>query len=76
MAAGVTERPEGIEARTLKMVGTTEESVYLGTKRLLEDKSEYERMSNAKNPYGDGLASKRIADAVVNFRSQLFYREI
>ncbi len=65
----VTERPEGIEAGTLKLVGTAEESVYLETKRLLEGKSEYEHMSNAKNPYGDGLASKRIADAISFFKS-------
>lgn len=62
----VTERPEGIDAGTLKLVGTTEEVIYRETKRLLEDKAEYERMSNAKNPYGDGFASKRIVDAIIN----------
>lgn len=61
----VTERPEGIEAGTLKIVGTNEETIYRETKRLLVDKKEYERMSNAKNPYGDGLASKRIVDIIL-----------
>ncbi len=60
-----TERPEGIEAGTLKLVGTEEETIYEETKKLLSDKSEYEKMSNASNPYGDGLASKRIVDAIV-----------
>lgn len=59
-----TERPEGIMAGTLKLVGTEEESIYCWFKRLLEDTSEYERMSRASNPYGDGLASKRIADVL------------
>ncbi|MCL2126336.1 MAG: UDP-N-acetylglucosamine 2-epimerase (non-hydrolyzing), partial [Oscillospiraceae bacterium] len=57
-----TERPEGIEAGTLKLVGTGEESVYDGFKLLLTDVVLYEKMSAASNPYGDGLASKRIAD--------------
>lgn len=57
-----TERPEGIAAGTLKLVGTDEEVIYNAFKILLEDKVEYERMSKASNPYGDGLASKRIAD--------------
>lgn len=57
-----TERPEGIAAGTLKLVGTEEENIYQNFKRLLDDKDEYERMSNASNPYGDGFASKRIAD--------------
>lgn len=57
-----TERPEGITAGTLKLVGTDEEIIYEAFKTLLEDKAEYERMSKASNPYGDGLASKRIAD--------------
>lgn len=57
-----TERPEGIEAGTLKLVGTSEESIYRSFKRLLENKDEYEKMSLANNPYGDGFASKRIAD--------------
>lgn len=57
-----TERPEGIEAGTLKLVGTTEQVIYDNFKLLLEDKNEYEKMSKASNPYGDGLTSKRIAD--------------
>ena len=57
-----TERPEGIKAGTLKLVGTNEETIYNEFKLLLTDKAEYERMSQASNPYGDGLASKRIAD--------------
>jgi len=60
----VTERPEGIDAGTLKLIGTDEEQVYTQSVRLLTDKAEYARMSGAKNPYGDGLASERIADAV------------
>lgn len=57
-----TERPEGIDAGTLKLVGTKEETIYQNFKLLLEDKAEYEKMRNASNPYGDGFASKRIAD--------------
>lgn len=55
-----TERPEGVEAGTLKLVGVEEENVYRETKKLLNDQSLYEDMSIAQNPYGDGLASKRI----------------
>lgn len=57
-----TERPEGIVAGTLKLVGTDEEVIYQTFKLLLQDKKEYEKMSQASNPYGDGLASKKIAD--------------
>ena len=57
-----TERPEGIAAGTLKLVGTDEETIYKNFKLLLENEEEYKRMSNASNPYGDGFASKRIAD--------------
>ena len=57
-----TERPEGIKAGTLKLVGTDEEIIYSEFKRLLEDKNEYDKMSLASNPYGDGFACKRIAD--------------
>ena len=59
-----TERPEGIAAGTLKLVGTEEENIYNNFKLLLEDQEEYEKMSKASNPYGDGLASKRIADVL------------
>ena len=57
-----TERPEGIAAGTLKLVGTDEHVIYNTFKMLLEDKAEYEKMSKANNPYGDGFASRRIAD--------------
>ena len=60
-----TERPEGIEAGTLKLVGTDEDVIYKETKLLLEDKLVYEKMSKASNPYGDGQASKRIVDAII-----------
>lgn len=60
-----TERPEGIEAGTLKLVGTSENAVYSEVKKLLEDKEEYSKMSEAKNPYGDGFASKYIVDAIL-----------
>ena len=60
-----TERPEGIAAGTLKLVGTKEEVIYNNFKLLLEDKTEYEKMSCASNPYGDGFASKRITDILV-----------
>lgn len=61
-----TERPEGIIAGTLKLVGTREETIYNNFKLLLENKDEYNKMSNASNPYGDGFACKRIADILEN----------
>ena len=60
-----TERPEGVIAGTLKLVGTNEESIYNNFKKLLDDKSEYSKMSKASNPYGDGKASKRISDIII-----------
>ena len=57
-----TERPEGIAAGTLKLVGTDETTIYENFKMLLEDQEAYRKMSTASNPYGDGFASKRIAD--------------
>ena len=60
-----TERPEGVDAGTLKLVGTDEKTIYEETKKLLLNKDEYKKMSMASNPYGDGLASERIADAIV-----------
>lgn len=57
-----TERPEGIKAGTLKLVGTAEETIYKEFKTLLENEEEYKKMSHASNPYGDGFACKRIAD--------------
>ena len=61
-----TERPEGIKAGTLKLVGTDEETIYKETKKLLDDKIEYNKMSKSSNPYGDGFASKYIVDAIIN----------
>lgn len=61
-----TERPEGVTAGTLKLVGTNEENIYSHFKLLLEDEEEYKKMSQASNPYGDGFASKRIADILEN----------
>ena len=60
-----TERPEGVEAGTLKLVGTNEETIYSAFKTLLEDENEYKKMSKASNPYGDGHTSERIADILV-----------
>lgn len=57
-----TERPEGIKAGTLKLVGTNEETIYKEFKTLLENEEEYKKMSHASNPYGDGHACRRIAD--------------
>ena len=58
----VTERPEGIDAGTLKLVGTEEETIYREFSRLLDDKAAYDAMAHAENPYGDGHACERIAD--------------
>lgn len=65
-----TERPEGVEAGTLKLVGTNRENIYKETEILLSNKSEYMKMSRAVNPYGDGKASTRIADII-----QMYYEE-
>ena len=65
-----TERPEGIKAGTLKLVGTDEDVIYEETKKLLLDKKEYEKMSKASNPYGDGHASERIVDAITSYFSR------
>ena len=59
-----TERPEGIAAGTLKLVGTEEETIYKEFSRLLSDNTEYEAMSKASNPYGDGHACERIAEVL------------
>ena len=61
-----TERPEGISAGTLKLVGNDEDTIYNETKKLLDNKFEYEKMSKASNPYGDGKASVRIVDAIID----------
>jgi len=60
----VTERPEGIEAGTLRLVGTDEERIVQGTLSLLDDPAEHGRMASRPNPYGDGHASQRIADVL------------
>lgn len=65
-----TERPEGVEAGTLKLAGTNEESIYRKTKELLDNPKEYDRMSNAFNPYGDGTASMRIVDEIIRRMGQ------
>lgn len=57
-----TERPEGIEAGTLRLVGTSEETIYQNFSELLENQDAYDQMAHASNPYGDGFASRRIAD--------------
>ncbi len=60
----VTERPEALEAGTVKLVGTDPDRIIAEVNRLLDDTNEYRRMSTACNPYGDGLSSKRIADYI------------
>lgn len=60
-----TERPEGIKAGTLCLVGTKEEAIYQSIRNLLHDKAAYNKMCQASNPYGDGFASKRIADILL-----------
>ncbi|WFA04797.1 UDP-N-acetylglucosamine 2-epimerase (non-hydrolyzing) [Bacillus sp. HSf4] len=68
-----TERPEGVKAGTLKLAGTDEENIYQLTKKLLIDEAEYAKMSRASNPYGDGQASRRIAETLLyhyGYRSQ------
>ncbi|OBZ10006.1 non-hydrolyzing UDP-N-acetylglucosamine 2-epimerase [Bacillus sp. FJAT-26390] len=66
-----TERPEGIEAGTLELVGTDEELVYSRARALLTDSQLYARMSQAANPYGDGRASERIVDAILHHFGRL-----
>jgi len=62
-----TERPEGVEAGSVKLVGTQTRRIVEEAVRLLEDRQEYERMARVHNPYGDGQASRRIADAIHSF---------
>lgn len=66
-----TERPEGIEAGTLRLAGTNEETIYELTKELLVNSIEHEKMSQASNPYGDGKASERIAEAIRYYFKQV-----
>ncbi|MED1747392.1 non-hydrolyzing UDP-N-acetylglucosamine 2-epimerase [Bacillus zhangzhouensis] len=61
-----TERPEGVKAGTLKLAGTDENTIYQMAKELLEDQQEYDKMSKASNPYGDGQASKRIVQELLH----------
>ena len=61
----VTERPEGVEAGTLKLAGTDEETIYRLAKELLDDQDAYEAMAQAKNPFGDGQASRRIVESIL-----------
>ena len=63
-----TERPEAVEAGTVKVVGVDEETIYAEAKRLLEDTKAYEKMAKAVNPYGDGHASERIAEALLKIK--------
>ncbi len=68
----VTERPEGIEAGTLKLAGVEEETIYNLTKELLVDDAAYAKMAQAKNPFGDGHASERIVEAIrYHFKKQM-----
>lgn len=60
----VTERPEGVKAGTLKLTGTDRENIYNSFRSLLEDEAEYKKMASAVNPYGDGNASRYIADII------------
>lgn len=62
-----TERPEGIQAGTLKLAGTEEQKIYHLASELLNDKAAYEKMAHASNPYGDGHASERIVEALITF---------
>jgi len=62
MSVLTIERPEGVDAGTLRLVGTDEENIYRNFKELLEDEAAYAKMSHACNPYGDGHACERIAD--------------
>lgn len=67
----VTERPEGVTAGTLRIVGTEEEAVYQSFRALLTDKTLYDSMSRAQNPYGDGHASQRIADILLTGKTDI-----
>ena len=62
----ITERPEAVEAGTVKLVGTDRERIFVHVSKVLTDKAAYDRMSRARNPYGDGLAARRIADILAN----------
>jgi UDP-N-acetylglucosamine 2-epimerase (non-hydrolysing) len=65
-----TERPEAVEAGTVLLVGTDRDEVYRNASRLLNDSTTYSKMANAVNPYGDGLAAKRIVDSILYYCKQ------
>lgn len=65
-----TERPEGVAAGTLRLIGTAEEKVYQATTELLTDAKAHQKMAHPANPYGDGLASERISDAIAYYYQQ------
>lgn len=65
-----TERPEGVEAGTLRLTGTDSKTIYEAANELLTNESAYKKMSEAKNPYGDGFASARIVDAIIENHSK------
>ena len=62
-----TERPEALEYGTVKLVGAHKEKIVSAVSTLLTSKEEYDKMATAINPYGDGLASKRIAEAIIKY---------
>lgn len=70
----VTERPEGVEAGTLKLAGIEKNTIYAMTKQLLTNASEYSKMAGTKNPFGDGNASERITNAIRYYFKQLDIR--
>jgi UDP-N-acetylglucosamine 2-epimerase (non-hydrolysing) len=70
-----TERPEAVEAGTVKLVGADEERIVVEAGRLLDDPEEYARMQRVHNPYGDGFASQRIAEAIGNYFSELLLKD-
>ena len=67
----VTERPEAVKAGTVKVVGTKKEDIVKETLSLIDSKEKYEKMANAVNPYGDGLASKRIVDSILYYFAKI-----
>jgi UDP-N-acetylglucosamine 2-epimerase (non-hydrolysing) len=70
-----TERPEAVEAGTVKLVGADEEAIVAAASRLLENRKEYDAMARVHNPYGDGCASTRISDAIRSFFKEKILRE-
>ena len=62
-----TERPEGVKSGTLKLTGTDEDTIYNEANLLLSDQQAHDKMAKASNPYGDGLASQRICEAIQSY---------